>query len=664
MSIKTVFALAFGLVTLITALSGTVALLSFQKIGIVLAAVTDTTLPRLIREGDLRSRVGTLLAEAPDLARSPDLSGLEDDALRIDRHLQALRASLSGDGAQANAIDGLERHIQALVESKRLSLKTEKEIQVKARQADRAARNLIDRLSDYEGPAVPGLVSLVEQVRRDLDRATRSETPEVLAGLRSTGEAGIARLRDGLAGLDPDDAVLNKGLAALTEQGFGTAGVLSAAGRGTSEAAAVRQASSALLGAAATVADTIDAAVAATIAGADGTVVRLRETLDRAQRIQGGIIGLGILCSLFLSWQVGHRLIARRLSRLAAAMDAVRDGDLTARPPPRGRPAARGRDEIARMERALESFRLTAREAESARAAADGERERAAQERRQAMDRLADHFEASVAGIVAAVRVASNGLHDAAGSMTDLAGRASSDSTDVAEASARANGSVDAVAAAAVQLSTSIGEIGSRIEHFTAIAGQAARQTNEVDGAAQALTLAIGRINEIARLIDGIASQTNLLALNATIEAARAGEAGKGFAVVAGEVKALARRTTLATEEIALQVATIGDGARRTAAAIGAVNAVIGETAGIAVTIAAAIEEQSAATSDIARNADHAVVSNQTVSARIQVVRGAAAATGSAAERVFQAADSLTRQSRLLDEEIGRFLAGVRSGRA
>ena len=112
------------------------------------------------------------------------------------------------------------------------------------------------------------------------------------------------------------------------------------------------------------------------------------------------------------------------------------------------------------------------------------------------------------------------------------------------------------------------------------------------------LSGAVAKIGDVVGLISTIASQTNLLALNATIEAARAGEAGRGFAVVASEVKDLASQTARATEEISGQITRIQGATGQAVGAIGSISTRIREINSVATSIAAAVEEQGAATQE------------------------------------------------------------------
>src|SRR5439155_11456173 len=147
---------------------------------------------------------------------------------------------------------------------------------------------------------------------------------------------------------------------------------------------------------------------------------------------------------------------------------------------------------------------------------------------------------------------------------------------------------------------------GRQVTASAQIAGKAVSEAERTHQTVRSLADTAQKIGDVVKLINDIAGQTNLLALNATIEAARAGEAGKGFAVVASEVKSLATQTAKATEEIGSQIASIRAATGGAVQAIGGIAETIRRMNEIAGAVAVAVEQQTAATSEIARDIQRA----------------------------------------------------------
>jgi methyl-accepting chemotaxis protein len=125
-------------------------------------------------------------------------------------------------------------------------------------------------------------------------------------------------------------------------------------------------------------------------------------------------------------------------------------------------------------------------------------------------------------------------------------------------------------------------------------------------------------------------------------------------------VKALAEQTAKATGEIGQQVSGIQSATQQSVGAIKEISDTIEKLSEIASAIAAAVEEQGAATQEISRNVQQAAQGTQQVSANISDVQRGATATGSASSQVLSAAQMLSTDSDRLRREVSQFLESVR----
>lgn len=381
-----------------------------------------------------------------------------------------------------------------------------------------------------------------------------------------------------------------------------------------------------------------------------------RQEISLATSVMLALGALMLVGSALFVWLYVGRNILRRIGALHQSMQLLANGDLETEI----YRSKNHNDEISVMANTLQVFRESMIETRALTSEQDKDRIAKA-ERAARMEAKIAEFESTVRSALDNLAQSANSMQSTAQSMSNTADQSNALVNAVASAAEETSVNVQTVSAGTEQLSSSIQEISRQVVTSAEIAKKAVDEAGATDATVQSLADSASRISVVVDLIQTIASQTNLLALNATIEAARAGEAGRGFAVVASEVKSLASQTAKATDEIRTQIASMQEVTTSAVGAIQGIGRIIGEINDVTTTIAAAVEEQGAATREIARNIQHAAGGTSEVSSNIVGVSTASAEAGAAAGEVLSASDALRREADTLRGEIDAFLNDMRA---
>jgi methyl-accepting chemotaxis protein len=331
------------------------------------------------------------------------------------------------------------------------------------------------------------------------------------------------------------------------------------------------------------------------------------------------VLVFGVLAVLVIGVLVS-RWIAGNLGRVRRVAEALAEGDLTRSSD------VHSTDEVGQMGASLDTATATLR------------------------GLIATMAESSTALAAAAEELSASSQQIAAG-----AEETAVQAGVVSSAAGEVSRNVQTLAAGADEMSASIREISGSASDAAQVASRAVAAVETTNASVAKLGASSEEIGNVVKTITSIAEQTNLLALNATIEAARAGEAGKGFAVVAHEVKELAQETARATEDIATRVGAIQSDTTGAVDAIAEISGIIASINDYQLTIASAVEEQTATTNEMSRNVNEASTASGEIAHNIGGVSGAADATTEALAQTRIAVDDVSRMAAELRGSVARF---------
>jgi methyl-accepting chemotaxis protein len=271
------------------------------------------------------------------------------------------------------------------------------------------------------------------------------------------------------------------------------------------------------------------------------------------------------------------------------------------------------------------------------------------------ISKFRDHAET----LLRTVTESANVMGSTADNLFEASGHTSRRAEGAALTSNEALTNVKTAAVAADELSSSITEIGQRLNQTAEVVRVAVGEAQETNQDIGMLAQGAQKIGDVTKLIQNIAAQTNLLALNATIEAARAGEAGRGFAVVASEVKSLAIQTAKATDDISGQIVEVQEATGKAVGAIERIAKRMREIDAYTSAVALSVQQQSSATGEISQNVASAADSATTICTVLSEVADATASTQRSAQTVLTASKRVEEAATNLRGKVESFLARV-----
>jgi methyl-accepting chemotaxis protein len=396
---------------------------------------------------------------------------------------------------------------------------------------------------------------------------------------------------------------------------------------------------------------------------------------DAGQRTTVLIIA-GILC-VAVAALLGASItlsITRPLTKAVAFARAVAGGDLEARLD------VAGRDEIGQLADAMRRMLASLKE-HIAQATTRGEEAVTMAAQAQAAMETAEQHR------LAAETARQDGMLDAAGRLSDVVGVLSGAAAALSGHTGRATQGAQEQSLRLSEAVASMGEMRSTVIEVARSAATASgtavsardkasagavvvRRAMDGISAARDKALALARdmaelgsqadgIGRVLGVISDIADQTNLLALNAAIEAARAGEAGRGFAVVADEVRKLAEKTMVATAEVGQAIRDIQagtqkgvTGVREAADVIETANALAGESGEALSAIVSLVEAASDQVRSIAAASEEQSAASESIEGTIADVGRVSEDTAQAMEQAVEAVADLAGQARVIEDLI------------